>query len=65
MARADMESASSTRQSLQAAGVPLPEELPASIDVGLTLSAMMGDQSLCKTRTVKGRDIFLAKRFWV
>lgn len=41
-ARADMESASSKRQSLQAAGVLRPEELPASFDVGVTLSAMMG-----------------------
>ena len=34
MARADMESASSKRQSLQAAGVQLPEVLSASFDVG-------------------------------
>jgi hypothetical protein len=65
MARADMESASSKRQSLQAAGVRLPEGLPASIDVGVALIAMMGDQSLCKTRTVKRWGIFPAKRFWV
>jgi hypothetical protein len=65
MARADMESASSTRQSLQAAGDVLPEGLSASIDVGLARIAMMGDQSLCKTLTVKGKDIFSAKRFWV
>jgi len=51
MTRADMESAISKRQSLRAAGVLLlPEELSASIDVGATLGAMMGDQSLRKAR---------------
>ena len=34
VARADMESATSKRQSLQAAGKKLPEELSASNDVG-------------------------------
>jgi hypothetical protein len=67
LARADRESASSTRQSVQAAGARLPtllpEELSASFDVGLTQGAMMGDQSLCKRRTVN-RELFLpAKRF--
>ena len=50
MTRADMESATPKRQSLRAAGVLLPEELSASIDVGATLGAMMGDQSLRKAR---------------
>ena len=48
MARADMESASPERQSLQAASVQLPAELSASSGVGVTLGAMMGDQSLRK-----------------
>jgi hypothetical protein len=34
VSRADMESASSVRQSLRAAGKKLPEELSASNDVG-------------------------------
>jgi tRNA-dihydrouridine synthase len=42
--RADMESASLMRQSLQAAG-KLPEKLSASIGVGCTRLAMMVDQS--------------------
>jgi hypothetical protein len=46
--RADMESASPRRQSLQAAGVQLPEELSATCGVGASLGAMMGDQSLRK-----------------
>ena len=58
MARADMESASSKRQSVQAAGMLLPEELSASFDVGVTLGAMMGDQSLSKRRTVNRSDYF-------
>jgi len=53
-ARADMESASPKRQSLQAASGLLPEELSASSGVGVPLVAMMGDQSLCKGRLVKG-----------
>jgi hypothetical protein len=43
-----MESASSKRQSIQAASVLLPAELSASIDVGVTQGAMMDDQSLRK-----------------
>ena len=39
-----MESASPKRQSLQAAGVKLPEGLSASFGVGATLGAMMGDR---------------------
>jgi hypothetical protein len=46
MARADMESASPKRQSLQAARVKLPAELSASSGVGVPLGAMMGDQLL-------------------
>jgi hypothetical protein len=38
-----MESASSKRQSVQAAGMLLPEVLSASFDVGMTLVAMMGN----------------------
>src|ERR1700681_4450285 len=38
-----MESAVPKRQSLRAASVRLPEELSASIGVGATLGAMMGD----------------------
>ena len=49
VSRADMESASSVRQSLQAAG-KLPEELSASNDVGCTRLAMMVDQSRRKLR---------------
>ena len=41
--RADMESASPMRQSLQAAGM-LPEELSASVGAGRTLVAMMVDR---------------------
>jgi hypothetical protein len=52
--RADMESASPKRQSVQAAGLllptRLPEELPASIDVGMTLGAMMGNNLNAKRR---------------
>jgi F0F1-type ATP synthase assembly protein I len=48
MTRADMESATPKRQSLRAASVKLPAELSASIGVGATLGAMMGDQSLRK-----------------
>ena len=44
MSRADMESASPTRHTLQAAG-KLPEELSASVGAGRTLVAMMVDQS--------------------
>jgi hypothetical protein len=44
-----MESASSKRQSIQAASVVLPAELSALIYVGVThQGAMMGDQSLRK-----------------
>ena len=50
MARADMESASPERQSIQAASIALPEELSASSGAGATLGAMMGDQSLSKRR---------------
>jgi transposase len=46
VARADMESASPLRQSIQAAG-KLPEMLSASNSVGASRFAMMGDQSLC------------------
>ena len=42
MSRADMESASPLRQSIQAAG-KLPEELSASDGVGVTRLAMMVD----------------------
>lgn len=52
MARADMESASPVRQSLQAASEQLPAELSASSGVGVTLGAMMGDQSLGKARRI-------------
>jgi hypothetical protein len=38
-------------QSLQAADVKSPEELTASIGVGATRGAMMGDQSLGKARS--------------
>ena len=55
MARADMESASPLRQSLQAASVQLPAELSASSGVGVTLGAMMSDQSLRKAREI-GKD---------
>ena len=48
LARADMESASPVRQSLQAASVQLPAGLSASSAVGTTRVAMMGDQSLSK-----------------
>lgn len=59
MARADMESASPVRQSVQAASVQLPAELSASSGVGVTLGAMMGDQSLRKARVIekRGSDI--------
>ena len=50
--RADMESASPVRQSLQAAG-RLPEKLSASNGVGVCRCAMMGDQSLRKGGWVK------------
>jgi hypothetical protein len=46
--RADMESATSLRQSMRAAGVQLPSAFSASNDVGVSLGAMMGDQSLRK-----------------
>ena len=46
--RADMESASPQRQSIQAAGVQLPEELSASNGVDASQFAMMVDQSLRK-----------------
>ena len=55
LARADMESASPVRQSLQAASVQLPAELSASTGVGVTLGAMMGDQSLRKAREMGKR----------
>jgi hypothetical protein len=45
-----MESASPKRQSIGAAGMVLPERLSASIGVGVTLGAMMSDQSRRKTR---------------
>ena len=51
MVRADMESASPLRQSIQAAAEPKfvePEELSASDSVGGTRLAMMVDQSRCK-----------------
>ena len=61
MARADMESASPLRQSLQAASMQLPAELSASSGVGVTLGAMMGDQSLRKARVVgKGGAVIQA-----
>jgi hypothetical protein len=55
--RADMESASPKRQSIQAAGVQLPAELSASSGVGASRVAMMGDQSPCKGGWVKRRSI--------
>jgi hypothetical protein len=55
-ARADMESASPMRQSIQAAG-KLPEELSASNDVGASLVAMMSDQSLRKGWWVKNSSV--------
>jgi hypothetical protein len=51
--RADMESASPMRQSIQAASVRLPEGLLASSGVDASRCAMMGDQSLCKGGWVK------------
>ena len=42
-----MESAAAMRQSLRAAG-ELPGQLTASIAVGTSHVAMMGDQSRCK-----------------
>ena len=42
-----MESATSKRQSLRTAG-KLPDKLTAFIEVGATLLAMMGDQTLGK-----------------
>ena len=53
--RADMESASPLRQSLQAAG-KLPVELSASNGVGVSRCAMMGDQSLRKGGWVNGQS---------
>jgi hypothetical protein len=53
-----MESASPVRQSLQAASVVLPAELSASIGVGVTLGAMMGDQSLSKARNGEWGMVF-------
>ena len=55
MARADVESASPLRQSLQAASMKLPAELSASCGVGVTQGAMMGDQSLRKARVMGKR----------
>jgi hypothetical protein len=55
--RADMDSAASLRQSLQAASVVLPDELSASSDVGISLVAMMGDQSLRKGGWVKRQSV--------
>jgi hypothetical protein len=57
-----MESASPVRQSIQAASVLLPEGLSASIGVGLTLGAMMGDQSLCKARNGEWEISFSGER---
>jgi len=57
MVRADMESAASLRQSLRTASVRLPDELSASSDVGVSLVAMMGDQSLRKGGRVKRQSI--------
>jgi len=54
--RADMESASLQRQSMQTAGVMLPEMLSASSGVGASQCAMMGDQSLRKGGWVKRRS---------
>jgi hypothetical protein len=54
-ARADMESASPLRQSLQAASMQLPEVLSASNGVGASRCAMVGDQSLRKGGWVKGQ----------
>src|SRR5207245_6815856 len=54
--RANMESATPKRQSLQAAGMQLPEELSASNGVGATLGAMMGDQSLRKAWGERNAD---------
>ncbi|MDW5445187.1 hypothetical protein, partial [Polaromonas sp. SM01] len=56
VSRADMESASPMRQSLQAAG-KLPEELSASVGAGRTLFAMMVDQSRRKRGWVIGQFI--------
>jgi hypothetical protein len=53
LARADMESASPLRQSLQAAGVKLPAVLSASNSAGASRCAMMDDQSLRKGGWVK------------
>jgi hypothetical protein len=55
-ASADMESASPLRQSIQAAGIRLPEGLSASNSVGASRCAMMGDQSLCKGGWVNGQS---------
>jgi hypothetical protein len=55
-ARADMESASPLRQSIQAASIRLPEGLSASNSVGASRCAMMGDQSLRKGGWVKDQD---------
>lgn len=45
-----MESASTERQSLQAADAKSPEDLSAFIGAGVTRGAMVGDQSLHKAR---------------
>jgi hypothetical protein len=64
VARADMEFASPLRQSVQAAGVHLPEELSALNSVGASRCAMMVDQSLRKAGWVK-RVIGLSGRHGV
>ena len=55
MVRADMESASPRRHTLQAAG-ELPEELSAQCGVGGTRLAMMVDQTRRKMRWGEFRD---------
>ena len=57
--RADMESAASLRQSMEAAGIQLPSILSASNNVGVPLGAMMGDQSLRRGGNVKRREMVL------
>jgi hypothetical protein len=64
VARADMESASSKRQSVQAAGMLLPEELSASIDVGVTLVAMVGINLVASEERYIGEVTFLLTGSW-
>lgn len=56
LVRADMESASLLRQSIRAAGVKLPEMLPASNDVGMPRVVILCDQSLCKVGWLKAQS---------